>query len=49
MIWLVLFGIYSVFCMIIYITIGIIESKVPENTKFKKWWRKYIISTDLED
>jgi hypothetical protein len=47
--WLILFGVYSLFCVIIYITIGIIELKVPENHPFKKWWRKHFISKDLED
>jgi hypothetical protein len=30
------------------ITIYVIENKIPEHYKIKKWWRKHIIGNDTE-
>jgi hypothetical protein len=49
MAWLILIGVYFVLCIMIYFTIRIIESKVPETHPFKKWWRKYIVTDTIED
>jgi hypothetical protein len=49
MAWLTLFGVYSVLCIMIYVAIGIIESKVPETHPFKKWWRKHVVTNEIED
>ena len=49
MFWLKLFFSYLLIIILGVITISVIEKYVPENTKFKKWWRKHVISNDIED
>ena len=49
MFWLKLLLGYVIFTFVFVFVFGITEDKIPENTKFKKWWRKYIVSTDPED
>jgi L-asparagine transporter-like permease len=47
--WSSLIMIYVVLRLLIFFSIFMVEDKVPENTKFKKWWRKHIFSNDIED
>jgi hypothetical protein len=49
MFWLKLLLGYVVFVFLFVLTFNIVENKIPETTKFKKWWRKYIISTEYEE
>lgn len=49
MFWLkLLFG-YVLIVFLFALVFNIVENKIPETTKFKKWWRKHIISDDVED
>lgn len=49
MFWLkLLFG-YVLFVFLFVLVFNIVENKIPETTKFKKWWRKHIINDDVED
>lgn len=50
MIWLKkLLFIYLLIVISTVIIINVVEMYVPEDTKFKKWWRKCVISNDTED
>ena len=49
MFWLKLLLGYVVFVFLFVLAFNIVENKIPETTKFKKWWRKYVISDDPED
>lgn len=39
---------YTLTVAIIITVIHIIEIKIPESNRFKKWWRKNIIGQDIE-
>jgi hypothetical protein len=50
MIWLKkLLFIYLLIVILGTIIISVVEKYVPEYTRFKKWWRKHIISNNMED
>jgi hypothetical protein len=33
----------------LYLLTAVIEVSIPETTSFKKWWRKYVVSSESED
>ena len=49
MFWLKLLLGYVVFVFLFVLAFNIVENKIPETTTFKKWWRKHIITNDIED
>ena len=44
----VFFLYYLFVTVLVYMLVFAIEIFIPENTKFKKWWRKNIVGDDYD-
>jgi len=40
---------YLICLMLFCVILNIIENKIPETHPFKKWWRKHIVTNEIED